>query len=146
MMYAFHLFHSWNKRKGYFNSRAYETNRKEWSKLHSESQKGKHLSEEAKAKMSAAHKGKSPWNKGKNHSEETCLKISAAHKGKPLSAEHKTKISAANKGKPKSEEHKAKMSAAQKGKYVGKRWWHTPSGNTKQAKESPGPEWLLGRK
>ena len=75
--------------------------------------RGRKLSEETKAKISAARKGK----KGKPHSEESKAKISAANKGKkgkPLSEEHKAKISAANKGKPLSEETKAKLSASLK--------------------------------
>ena len=77
--------------------------------------RGRKLSEETKAKISAARKGK----KGKPHSEESKAKISAANKGKkgkPLSEEHKAKISAANKGKPLSEETKAKLSASLKGR------------------------------
>ena len=52
--------------------------------------------EETRAKMSAAKKGK---NKGKNKSEETRAKISSSMKGK-------------NKGKTASDETRAKMSAA----------------------------------
>lgn len=46
---------------------------------------GKHLTDEAKRKLSEAHKGKLVWNKGKH-----C---------KPLTEEHKRKLSEANKGK-----------------------------------------------
>lgn len=98
----------------------------EHSRLHSEGNAymlGKHHSEESKAKMSAAKKGKSPWNKDKQCPSETKAKISTALKGKQFSAEHKAKLSAAKKGKPTwikgkhlSEESKAKMSAANKGK------------------------------
>ena len=43
-------------------------------------QKGKHLSEETKRKMSEALKGKNTWSKGKHHSEESKRKMSESHK------------------------------------------------------------------
>ena len=49
--------------------------------------KGKTLSAETRAKLSAANKGQIPWNKGKTLSAETCAKLSATNKGKTLSAE-----------------------------------------------------------
>ena len=64
---------------------------------------GKHHSEETRAKMSAAKKGKSH----KPHSPATRAKISASNKGKHSS----------NKGKHLSEEHRLKISAARKA------WW-----------------------
>lgn len=93
---------------------------------------GTHLSEEAKAKLSALYKGKcrpaisermrgsnNPFF-GKHHSDETRRKMSEAHKGKLHSDDHKRKIGEANRGKNKgrhlSEEHKRKLSAARKGK------------------------------
>jgi len=64
--------------------------------------------------------GRTPWNKGKptgwTPSEDARARMSAAHKGKPKSAETRAKMSAASKGRPKSEEHKSKLSAAGKGK------------------------------
>ena len=59
--------------------------------------KGKHHSPEAKRKMSAVHKGKTPWIKGKHHSEEAKRKMSESLRGKHLSDEHKHKISTAFK-------------------------------------------------
>ena len=50
------------------------------------------MSEEAKQRISEAHKGKT-------HSEETKQRMSEAHKGKTHSGEHKRKISEARKGK-----------------------------------------------
>jgi hypothetical protein len=80
---------------------------------------------EHRAKLSAAHKGKtlspehkakiSAGKKGIHRSPETKEKISAAQKGKTLSPETKEKISAAMKGKTCSTETKEKMSAANKG-------------------------------
>ena len=66
-------------------------------------------SEETRAKIGAAHKGK-------KHSAESKAKMSAAKKGRKLSAEHKAKIGAAKKGRKLSAEHKAKMSKAKKGR------------------------------
>jgi len=50
------------------------------------------------------------------HTPEHRAKLSAAHKGKTLSPEHKAKISAGKKGIHRSPETKEKISAAQKGK------------------------------
>jgi group I intron endonuclease len=52
---------------------------------------------------------------GRRHSQDTKAKLSVANKGKsraPFTEEHRAKLSAANKGKSFTEEHKAKMSAA----------------------------------
>ena len=92
------------------------------------------LSEEAKRKISEAHKGKphseehkrkiSESEKGRKFSEEHKRKISEALKkkanntGKHLSEEIKRKISEAHKGKPHSEEHNRKVSEALKGKHM----------------------------
>lgn len=46
------------------------------------------------AKMSAAKKGKAPWNKGKKMSAEYCATMSKAQKGKKLSDEARINISA----------------------------------------------------
>ena len=63
--------------------------------------------------------GVTPWNKGKPTgwiaSDEARAKISAANKGKTVSPETRAKISAGLKGKPKSVEQRAKLSAANKG-------------------------------
>jgi hypothetical protein len=71
--------------------------------------KGKPLSPEHRANISAALKGKTL-------SAETRAKMSAARKGRPLTAEHRAKLSAARKGKTLSAETRAKMSAALKGR------------------------------
>ena len=72
---------------------------KEWANLKPENGDGGSIThtEEAKAKMSAA-------NKGKIISEETKAKISAAILGKTASEETKAKISAAGKGRIVSED------------------------------------------
>lgn len=60
---------------------------------------GRHLSEEAKKKISKANKGKSPFSKGKHLSEEHKRKISVANTGKKLTEETKKKLSVSHKGK-----------------------------------------------
>jgi hypothetical protein len=64
--------------------------------------------------------GRVSWCKGKPTgwvaTEEQRAKISAANKGKVMSPETRAKISAGLKGKPKSAEQRAKLSAANKGK------------------------------
>lgn len=80
---------------------------------------GHKRSEETKAKMSAAHKGKSrPDLLGRKASDETKAKISLSRKGRKLSEETKAKLSAVIKGRlrgPTPQETKAKISAAKKG-------------------------------
>ncbi len=81
-------------------------------------------SPETKAKIAAKlkgrpspAKGKPSPKKGQKCSPETCAKMSAAKKGKkgkPHSEETKAKIAATSKGRKHSNETKAKMSAAQK--------------------------------
>lgn len=90
----------------------------------SSAKKGMSFSDEHRASLSAAKKGKPAHNKGTQCTEETKRKISEAKKGKVghrTSEETKLKISAANKGKISnnkgkkfSEETKRKMSEAAK--------------------------------
>ena len=70
-------------------------------------------SEETRAKLSAAGKGK-----GRPHTAESKAKLSLSHTGaqnpmfgKNITAEHKAKLSALFKGKPRSQETKDKISA-----------------------------------
>ena len=69
---------------------------------------GKHASDEARAKMSVAKKGKIA-------SAESRERMSVAQMGHEVSMETKEKMSAMFKGKPKSIEHRAKLSAANMG-------------------------------
>lgn len=80
--------------------------RGEHMRLHRE---GKKFSEEHKAKLSAALKGKTSPNKGKTFSEEHRAKLSAARKGKPSPNKGKP---AWNKGRSPSPETRAKMREA----------------------------------
>jgi len=80
----------------YINSRLYEQIKKEFAEISRERNKGKTISAETRAKMSAAAKGKLK-------TEETRAKMSAAAKGKskgPMSDEEKLKRSFALKGRP----------------------------------------------
>ena len=90
--------------------------------------RGKHLTNEAKLKMSEARKGKPAWNKGKHCrplTEEHKRKVSDALKGKPAWNRGKQ---AWNKGKSMSDEQKKKLSEAISGKHWklvdGKRIWY----------------------
>lgn len=56
------------------------------------------FSKETLTKMSVSKKGKAPWNKGKHLSEETKKKLSESRIGKPLSDTTKMKISVGNRG------------------------------------------------
>ena len=86
---------------------------------------GGRLSPEARAKLSAAHKGKiispehraklSKAGKGRINSPETRAKMSEARRGKSLSPESRAKISEARRGKPLSPEHRAKISNGLRG-------------------------------
>ena len=55
---------------------------------------------------------------GLKHSDEARIKISTAHKGKTVSAETRAKVSAARKGSTVSDEARAKMSTAHTGKIL----------------------------
>ena len=70
---------------------------------------GRVVSPEARAKISAAQKGR-------NRSPETRAKLSAANKGRKHSPEHRAKMSAALAGRTYSAEHRAKISASTTGK------------------------------
>lgn len=87
---------------------------------------GKKFSEEHRQKLSAAKKGKEPWNKGKKGLQKGWNKgmtfskewIEKHHHHKPLSDEAKAKISKANKGKPGpkiTEEGRKRLSEIQQG-------------------------------
>ena len=94
-----------------------------------------------------------------NPSPETRIKISDAHKGKILSEETKKRMSVAKKGRVVSEETRRKIGQWQIGKTLseetkrklseirkGKKWWNDGCGNCKRSVESPGENWVSGRK
>ena len=87
-------------------------------------------SDKARAKLSAANRGEKNPNFGKHLSDEHKAKISAANaialRGRHFSEEHRARLSVANaiahRGKTFSEESRAKMSAA----HLGKHWRKNP--------------------
>jgi len=88
----------------------------------SDANKGKHLSDETRAKMSKSRQG---LLKGRTFSDETRMKMSEAKKGKP------SKL----KGHKLSEEHRKQISESQKGKRTGSDnpfFGHTHTEETKQ--------------
>ena len=82
------------------------------------SEAAKNCSPETRAKLSEAKKGNQN-RLGHKHSDEAKAKMSEAGKGKPKSNETKAKLSASQLGKKHTEETKAKISAAAK-----RRWAH----------------------
>lgn len=82
-----------------------------------EAVKGRHHTEEAKAKM----RGLPAWNKGKQHSAETREKIANKAQERMQSPEARRKISESHKGKSISIETKGKISATIK------RLWKDPN-------------------
>ena len=90
-------------------------------------------SEESRSKNSVSTRGEKNPMYGKRFSEETRAKIGAAHRGKIVSDETRAKLSVAFSGeknpmygKTLSEETRAKISAALCGKFHGKHWRKNP--------------------
>ena len=85
------------------------------------SQRGVHLSEETRRKISRSLKGSKHPLYGKHLSEETRRKISESNRGKlkgrHLSEETKRKMSESRRGERKSEEWKKRISNAHKGRH-----------------------------
>lgn len=87
----------------------------ETKKKLSEINKGKSLSEETKRKISESQKGENNNFYGKHRSEETKRKISESNKGKHYASdETRKKMSESRKGKCLSEETRRKISESQK--------------------------------
>lgn len=88
-------------------------------------------SEQHRARISAANKGRKPspeaiaktaaklrGRRGRKHTADTIARISAAHKGKVISDEQRARIAATLAGRVQSEEAKAKRSASLKAAYA----------------------------
>lgn len=71
----------------------------EWSKIVSEKNRGRKVSDETKRKLSLANIGKQSGAKGKKWSEESRQRLSIAKKGKHLSEEAKKRMSDASRGR-----------------------------------------------
>ena len=111
MINAFWCMNSQKCRNNHTNSYLYEKSRERHSKVISEIQSGRIVSEETRKKMGE-------WQKGKKLNEEMKKKLREANIGKKMSDEVKKKISEKLKGRIVSEDTKKKMSKAQKGKIV----------------------------
>ena len=77
------------------------------------------FTDEVRAKISKANKGKPSSMLGKKHSLETRAKMSADRKGRKFTSEHCINISNGNKGLKRSEASRLKMSKAKSGLYLG---------------------------
>jgi hypothetical protein len=115
--------------------------------------KGRTHSAESKAKMSAAQKNRSAESKakigaalkGRTHSAESKANMSAAQKGRTHSAESKAKMSAAKKGKTHSAESKAKIGAASKGNQHSRGRTHSAESKARMSAAAKGNQNRLGK-
>jgi len=98
------------------------------------------------AKTKAHRKKLSKAKKGKPVSEACRLAQIAAVHGKPKSEEHRRKIAEGNTGQIKSPETRKKMAAKRTENNIGRSWWVNPEGETKFQTNSPGLDWVKGRK
>jgi hypothetical protein len=113
-------------------------------------------SEEHKQKISEANLGVpkteahrsalSDAKKGKPASEACRLAQIAAVRGKPKSEEHKRKIAESNTGNTQGPEARKVMSQRRTENNIGRSWWVNPEGETKFQTNSPGLDWVKGRK
>ena len=80
--------------------------------------KGKHFSDESRAKLSAALKGREVWNKGVPMREESKAKMIEKKTGMKMSEATKRKMSESAKRHTKTPEHIRNAGLAQRGKTV----------------------------
>lgn len=88
----------------------------------SAAQKGRTVSLETRARMIAAQRARTSWPTGHTHTPEARERIGAAHRGKTVSEETRSKISTANKGRRLSDETRARISEASKGRVLPEKW------------------------
>lgn len=136
----------------YFNSRLYESIKKQAALIQSEKMKGKQLSQEHREKISRGLRGRKNSEetiekrrlslRGQKRTPEQKQKMSQSQKNRPVkeyTSEQKKiisqKISEAHKGKPKSDEHKSKISKSLTGRSSGHR-----TEETKQKMRKPKSE------
>jgi group I intron endonuclease len=87
-----------------------------WCKAISEGNKGRNLTPETRAKMSAAKLGKSNPHKGHPQTLETRLKISRGNTGNKRSKEATEKTASFHRGRKHTAEHTAKIAAQLRGR------------------------------
>jgi len=110
--------HSKQQSRYKVNSHTYQRLKIQVSNASSQLHKGKTVSAETRAKISAKAKGRKSTFKGKSHSAESKEKLSIARKGKINSLETVAKILESRKHYRHSEETKQKISESNKGKIV----------------------------
>lgn len=141
MVYAFNMMSVYGdhmeRQASYAIVRAYERNREEWSRVHSERMSGrdpwnkgkKETRPEVLSRIKQACAKRPPRSaeskaanaekqRGQKRSEETRQKMSISATGKkkgPMSEEHKSSISQSMKGHKKSSEHGHRVAAANRG-------------------------------
>lgn len=81
------------------------------SQIGNQNAKGRKISDETRAKLSA-------WQVGRKMPPEAVAKTAEANRGRPLSDEHRAKLSAIKKGRSPSREHRAALAAALKGRII----------------------------
>jgi|LakMenEpi03Aug12_release.lakeMendotaPanAssembly.Ray.scaffolds.fasta_scaffold108455_3 hypothetical protein len=92
--------------------------RRKFSIAASIANKGKTISDEHKAKISASLTGRPSPNKGKSMPDSMRTKLSSTNTGRVVSSKTRAKLSVTNTGKRHSEETKSKMRSAHNGKQL----------------------------
>lgn len=107
MIYAFNMMsvsgEHMERQSSYAIVRAYEKNRLEWSKNHSETMKEQF------------ENGREPWNKGLDMKDDPRCKGGVKNRGKKRDPRASEQAAAKHRGRKNTEETKSKMSVSQKG-------------------------------
>jgi hypothetical protein len=141
MIYAFNMMGVYGehmeRQSSYAIVRAYEKNRLEWSKNHSENMKGREpwnkgldMKDDPRCKGGVKNRGKkrdpkaseqaAAKHRGRKNTEETKSKMSMSQKGipKPKSDEFRSQVSKTLTGKPKRKGHGESVAAANRGRKI----------------------------
>ena len=141
MIYAFNMMgvsgEHMERQSSYAIVRAYEKNRIEWSKNHSENMKGREpwnkgldMKDDPRCKGGVKNRGKkrdpkaseqaAAKHRGRKNTEETKSKMSMSQKGipKPKSDEFRSQVSKTLTGKPKRKGHGESVAAANRGRKI----------------------------
>jgi hypothetical protein len=103
---------------------------------------GRNQTDEAKKKMGEAKTGEKNPNFGKTPSEKTKQKIKEGNTGKTRTEETKQLMSVSQTGKKLTAKTKQLLRDSKKGR----KHYVNSAGETRMSRESPGPEWQLGRR